>query len=321
MSPIQAEMLSDVGRLRQRNEDIVEQSLPSPDEPAAKLGQLFVLADGVGGTGGGDIASQRAVREVIRAYYDEDLSPVLDDVPEDMAKRLQNAVKAANRVVYGLRQEDAIPQPLATTLVLAAVRENHFAIASVGDSPAFLVRAGTIRKLTVDHNFAEMQYRSGHLTRREAFLHPDRNKLVRAVGSDGQIEVDVIADTLIPGDYLLLGSDGLTRYVGEQELVHILNTRSLSAAVKEMVNRANEYGGFDNISVIVLQALNADGSVPVAAIRGQVVIAGGKRRSWIRRVLKGSVRRLRHGGALIGATLAFWVAIRKRRHAEYKNTE
>jgi protein phosphatase len=267
-------MLSDVGLRRQRNEDAIDQYLPTPDDPAVVLGQLFVLADGVGGLSNGNVASREAVREVIRAYYDQTLSPPLENSEDDLRIRLKNAVMAANTVVYGLTQDYPSTVPMATTLVIAVVRGDVFAVASVGDSPAFLVHDGQMRKLTVDHNFAEMQWRAGRLSYEEAHLHPDRNKLMRAVGSQSSIEVDIVTDTLAPGDYLLLCSDGLTKYVSEEDITAIINSRQLDSAVQDLVSEANARGGFDNVSVIAIQALNADGSIPHAAGRGRAVMGG-----------------------------------------------
>jgi protein phosphatase len=144
---------------------------------------------------------------------------------------------------------------MATTLVTAAFRNGAFAVASVGDSPAFLVRDGQIRKLTTDHTFAEMQFRAGRLTHDEAWLHPDRHKLVRALGRLDEIEVDVITEPVQIGDCLLLCSDGLTRYVLPGEMLFLLKTNPLNQAAPALVARANERGGSDNISLIAIQVL------------------------------------------------------------------
>lgn len=301
MMRIEAEMLSDMGRRRPRNEDAIDLRLPVTDEAASVLGPIFALADGIGGSVAGEIASREAVDEVIRAYYDESLSPQLAEAVEDVRQRLRNAVKAANSRVYGMAEHNPDMQRMATTLVAAAIREAYFAIAYVGDSPAFLVRNGQIRKLTTDHNFAEMQVRAGYLTKDEAWTHPDRHKLVRAVGRQTTIEVDVLGDELMPGDYLLLCSDGLTRYVMPMEMVAVLKSQSLMEAVPALVQRANERGGSDNISLIAIHAVPED---PAELEISTASLPKGKRKLLIRRY---RMRRLR--AFLLGFTAVFTTII------------
>jgi serine/threonine protein phosphatase PrpC len=301
MFRIEAEMLSDVGRRRPRNEDAVDQRLPVTGEPASVMGSIFVLADGIGGSVAGEIASREAVSEVIRAYYDETLSPLLMDIMEDVRVRLRNAVRAANILVYRMAEHNPEMQRMATTLVTAAIRDNLFAVASVGDSPAFLLRDGQIRKLTIDHNFAEMQTRAGYLTKDEAWTHPDRHKLVRAVGRLTTVEVDVVTDALLPGDYLLLCSDGLTRYVMPMEMMAVLKSQSLAEAVPLLVQRANERGGSDNISLIVIHALLDD---PDELEISTASMPKGRRKLLIRRY---RLRRLR--AFLLGLMAAFTAII------------
>lgn len=307
MTKIQAHMLSDIGLRRLRNEDAVDQYLPSPDDPTASLGQIFVLADGVGGLSDGNVASQEAVREVIRAYYDEQLSPPLSDVENDIQVRLRNAVESANQLVYKMGHHQHNPQGMATTLVIAAVRGNHFGVASVGDSPAFLVRSDNIRKLTIDHNFAELQWRAGSLSYEEAKSHPDRHKLMRAIGSKATIEVDIITDTLQADDYLLLCSDGLTKYVSETDIIAILQDQSLDVAVHALVDEANARGGFDNISVIAIQAMPDEDQPSQVASSGQAIMAGVTKHRWLKRV-----PRFRRLWLVLSGLMAFlWTLMRR----------
>lgn len=255
MTCIRAEMLSDIGQRRKRNEDTIGHWQPGPEQPESELGTLFVLADGVGGAAAGEIASREAVRHVIRAYYDQSRLPPTKNIIEDTKFRLLNSVKIANRAVHKMGQSNINMKWMSTTIVLAAVRDNIVTIASVGDSPAFLIRDNSIRKLTIDHTFAEMQLRGGFLSHREAWLHPDRHKLVRTVGRISTVDVDVVTETLKPGDYVLLCSDGLTRYVLPTEMKDMVYTKSLDHAVKSMVESANNRGGADNISLIAIEVL------------------------------------------------------------------
>ena len=197
-----------VGQHRAQNQDAIGQLVPiDPDELAA-LGQILVLADGVGGLTGGDLASQYAVSTIISSYYELD-----EGSPSD---RLARAIAEANNVIYAEGQEQDPPVIMATTVVAAVIRERDLIVGSVGDSPAFLMRDAESRQLTLDHTVEAMAEHNG-------VPLPDGEddagrKLVRALGSMPSVKVDIITGRVRSGDHVVLCSDGLTRYVTPDEI-------------------------------------------------------------------------------------------------------
>lgn len=239
---------SDTGRTRRHNEDYVGYYEPQSDHEMAASGRLYIVADGVGGAAAGEVASQYAVRKVLAEYYAAD--------EPDPESRLIRAVTAANADIYNFA--DARPRPMATTLVAAVVREDELIIANVGDSRAYLVRGGKIRQVTEDHSLTAQMVRQGKLSEEEAELHPKRNLLVRTVGGADRVQVDVFGGPLLLGDVVVLCTDGLTRYVSEAEITEAVSSMRPQQAVDVLVRTANERGGKDNITVLVLQVVEPD---------------------------------------------------------------
>jgi protein phosphatase len=251
-------MDTDPGRKRKQNQDAIGQLIPTDSEVLARLGQLFVLADGVGGLYGGDLASQYAVSTVLSSYYEQEEG----DPPE----RLARAIAEANNVIYAEGQGQDVPTTMATTVVAAIIRGRDLIIGSVGDSPAYLMRDANARKLTLDHTLEEMQ--------REAGVpidpgNPMGRKLVRALGSQPSVKVDIISGLVRAGDHIVLCSDGLTRYLNAQEIEGVIAVTPPQRAVKSLIELANERGGADNISVIVLR-LAEDENVTYTAVESSL---------------------------------------------------
>ncbi len=241
---VRVEMQTDTGRKRQQNQDAIGQLVP--DDPAilATWGQIVVLADGVGGLPGGDLASQYAVSTIISGYYDESYAE------PDPAKRLARAIAEANSMIYDEGQSQNPPTTMATTVVAAVIRDRDLIVGSVGDSPAYLLRNNEIRQLTQDHNLENLQRSSGAEPTED---HATGQKLVRALGHHERVKVDIITGRVRHGDYVILCSDGLTRYASPDEIAGMIADMPVQDAVVELVNLANERGGADNISVIVIE--------------------------------------------------------------------
>ena len=238
---VRVAMLTDVGRSRTQNQDAIGRLTPTDPDVLRRWGEIVVLADGVGGLPAGDLASQYAVSTILSSYYDEGYT---DDDP---ARRLARAVAEANHVVYQEGQAQDPPSKMATTVVAAVIRGRELVIASVGDSPAFLLRDGVARQLTRAHTVE-------NLAQEVNADVPDelRHKLVRALGTQPRVQVDVISGRVRDGDYVVLCSDGLTRYVSPEEIAAHVTGQEIEGAVAALVALANERGGADNISVIVL---------------------------------------------------------------------
>lgn len=238
-------MKTDIGRRRKQNQDAIGHAAPPDLALSEQLGQIFVLADGVGGLAGGDLASQYAVSTIISSYYEQE-----DGEPPE---RLARAIAEANAMIFAEGQGQEKPAVMATTAVAAVLRGDDLIIGSVGDSPAYLMRDADVRQLTLDHTVEVLE--------REAAAGGapgEGRKLVRALGSLPSVKVDIISGRVRPGDHVVLCSDGLTRYLSPQEIEQTVATLPPEQAVDALIEAANERGGADNISVIVLRLAESE---------------------------------------------------------------
>lgn len=223
--------LTNVGRVRPHNEDTVLAQPP-----------LFVVADGLGGHEAGEVASSIAVETV------RDHSPKHAD-----AAALARAVRAANREVIRATTEGIGRTGMGTTMTAAIVEGRRAVLAHVGDSRAYLLHEGRLARVTEDHSMVADLIRTGQLTEAESRVHPNRSVITRALGTDADMEVDTYEIALDGGDRLLLCSDGLTSMLLDTRIEEILGQPEGAYDVAaELVAAANEAGGYDNISVIVI---------------------------------------------------------------------
>lgn len=244
---VRVAMETDIGRKRQQNQDAIGQLVPDDPNVLARLGQIVVLADGVGGLPGGDLASQYAVSTILSSYYDETYEE------EDPAKRLARAIAEANSVIYDEGQSRTPPSVMATTVVAAVIRDRDLIIGSVGDSPAYLLRDDEVRQLTQDHNLENLQRAAGEEPPEDSAAG---HKLVRALGHNERVKVDIITGRVRHGDCVILCSDGLTRYADPDEIGAMVAEMPIGDAVVALVDAANARGGADNISVVVIQLID-----------------------------------------------------------------
>ena len=269
--------LTDVGREREHNEDTLHY-LVTRDELGSPLG-LFIIADGVGGQLAGELASQWAVsasRDALRDLFappgksqtqplDDQRTPLfkpvrtpvpLDSATASLRDRVENAVQTANLAVYGLtREKPSEAGNAGTTITLALVSGTHAVMANVGDSRAYVIRGDDLRQITRDHSLIRGLIESGNVTPEEAFTHPARNVIVRSLGRDPRVEVDLFEEDLRIGDTLLLCSDGLWEMIHDERRIATIAARAATPmdACRELVDAANAGGGADNISVIVVR--------------------------------------------------------------------
>ena len=240
---MQIEYQSDVGRRRNTNQDYA--SVFTNQEGI----KLAILADGMGGHRAGDIASQMAVLNLGNAWEEQDLT---DD--EKIAQWFIQAIQEENALIYQRGQEQPEYNGMGTTIVAAALSEERFTIAHVGDSRAYLIRDGKIIQLTEDHSLVNELIKSGEISEEMAVNHPRKNILTRSVGMPGTVEVDVSTYIWQLKDRLLLCSDGLTNMLSEEMIETIVNQEgTLSDKVTELINQANEAGGADNITVLLIE--------------------------------------------------------------------
>lgn len=271
---LQAAGSKDVGKVRDLNEDeFFIKVVQSSDEPPVGL---FIVADGMGGTAGGELASEWAVKTVRNELQDlftpanlmqtRKLSaaeiaalngqPTTQVVDFTMQPRVERAVQRANEVVlnYARNRPDKAGDT-GTTLTMAVVRESIAYIANVGDSRTYLWSRGQLRPLTEDHSLVGRLVRIGQIQPDEVYAHPQRNLIYRSLGGKPVVEVDQFMQPLQPDDRLLLCSDGLWEMVRDPDIAAILrDAPSPAAACSRLTEAANVGGGEDNISVVVVWA-------------------------------------------------------------------
>lgn len=245
--------MTDVGRVRSNNEDCFRIVTPL---------NLFVLADGMGGEAHGEIASTMAVETVVNHCLDAEANPaarVLGEVQPNWSantKRLSTAVHLANRSIFRSAEEHPEQHGMGATLTAAWIDGAKLSIAHVGDSRAYLLRGGSLLQLTRDHSLVAEQVRRGVLTVAEAEESDMQSVLLRALGVQPEIEVDAEEHILFPRDVLLLCSDGLTRMVTEPEIAGVLQAETDPVrGAEELIALANERGGPDNITVVIVRML------------------------------------------------------------------
>jgi len=263
---IDASARTDLGRVRKNNEDAFR------IEPEL---DLYVLSDGMGGQAHGEIASAMAIDTVVEhcreANTDHATTLFGDGRPDlcERSNRLLSAVRLANRRIFESALQHPAQEGMGATIVAAWLDDRRMSLAHVGDSRAYLLRAGSLEQLTADHTLVAEHVRRGTMTPQEAEASQLQNILVRALGTQDQVEVDVDEQILLEGDTLLLCSDGLSHMVTDPEIASTLATFELAqAAAERLVELANLYGGDDNVTVIVLRALPEPAGL-VARLRGR----------------------------------------------------
>jgi PPM family protein phosphatase len=231
---------TDTGRQRQANEDSYFSRAP-----------LFAVADGMGGAQAGEVASRIAARA-----FERKRSVSAEEPAEG---QLEEIAQQANREIHKLAHEDSSRAGMGTTLTAALLRDDEVALGHVGDSRAYLLRNGQLKRLTKDHSLVEELRRQGRLTEEQAEEHPQRSIITRALGPEPTVNVDTMTFPARDGDVFLLCSDGLTTMVSDDQIRDILvNARSLRSAVNRLVDAANRGGGRDNITAVAFRVANAD---------------------------------------------------------------
>jgi len=243
--------VTDVGRVRTNNEDCFRIVAPL---------QLFVLSDGMGGEAHGEVASALAVETVVKHCLggpDNHAVPLLGPARAGLnshTKRLASAVHLANQKIFEAAEADPQQHGMGATLTAMWIHGAKLSIAHVGDSRAYLLRGGVLQQLTSDHSLVAEQVRRGILTAAEAEESQMQSVLIRALGAQAEVEVDADEHILFARDILILCSDGLTRMVTEPEIAGAVQAESHpEKAAERLVALANDYGGADNITVIVIR--------------------------------------------------------------------
>jgi serine/threonine protein phosphatase PrpC len=243
---------SDTGRARENNED---------NFASAPELNLFVLSDGMGGLAAGEVASKLACDTIIRRSRDAQSNPALPLVGEHLpglsvtSNRLASAIRVANHVVYAAAQSNERKRGMGATVVAVwFVDEQRVSVAHVGDSRIYRLRGAEFVQLTQDHSFVAEQVRRGMMTQYEADHSNMQNMLLRALGVEPEVQVDVNEKDLLEGDTLLLCSDGLTRELSNAQISATLaEATSAQDSADRLIDLANQAGGGDNITAVVVR--------------------------------------------------------------------
>ena len=250
---IEAFGMSDVGRKREKNEDsiLVDNDL-----------SLFMVADGMGGHLGGEYASRitvQTVQEVFRKLEEDPETTLVADeegAATNIGERLKYAVRVASMRVFDEASRNEKLSGMGTTAVGIAVGDGQAYIANVGDSRAYLVRGKEIAQLTEDHSLVSEQIKAGFITEEGARHHRLKNIITRSVGFQRDVDADILVRDLEPGDLFLLCSDGLSNLVEDTKMLKIvLKNKDLNKSCQKLVEEANDKGGDDNISVVMVRVI------------------------------------------------------------------
>ncbi|MBD9159011.1 MAG: Stp1/IreP family PP2C-type Ser/Thr phosphatase [Clostridiales bacterium] len=241
---IKAYAKSDVGKVREINEDAFYIS-NSLDEV-----QLYMLADGMGGYNGGEIASKLAIQSA-KNYIENNFKEIEKD-KDSIIQLIGSSIEYANMVVYEKAKENKELSGMGTTLEICLIYNNRAFIGHVGDSRIYRIRKEFMRKLTQDHSYVQKLVKDGTITQEEAAHHPQKNMLMKALGCNAFVEPDVMVKGFLKDDILIMNSDGLTNLVSQEEIFKEAK-KNIEQATKNLVQMANDNGGYDNITVIIIK--------------------------------------------------------------------
>lgn len=238
--------ITNIGKKRKLNQDFVYTS----EQPVGKLPNVFIVADGMGGHKAGDYASKVTVETMVEE--------ILKSEESETVVILERAIRTANALIRKCAEESPDLEGMGTTVVAATCEGDTLQVANVGDSRLYIVNHKEIRQITRDHSLVEEMVRMGGIAREEARNHPDKNIITRAVGADDVVKPDFFTVKLNYGDIVLMCTDGLTNMLEDEEIRMILEeSRDMVEKAEALVRAANEKGGRDNISVILIDPLSA----------------------------------------------------------------
>ncbi|MGO1367861.1 MAG: Stp1/IreP family PP2C-type Ser/Thr phosphatase [Senegalia sp. (in: firmicutes)] len=236
---------TDIGKKRKQNQDSYyinyNDSLP-----------VFVVADGMGGHNGGEIASKITV-EVIKNNLEIYLEKVLEG-KFHIEKFIRKTLELSNNEIYNTALKNKEYTGMGTTVTMGAILDGKVYIGHIGDSRAYIIRENSIERITEDHSLVAELVKKGTITEEEAINHPQKNLITRALGTDKNPKIDIFEFELINEDVILLCTDGLTNMIKEEEIKNTINdSKDIQDVCNRLINIANENGGLDNSTAVIIK--------------------------------------------------------------------
>ncbi|MDZ5474389.1 Stp1/IreP family PP2C-type Ser/Thr phosphatase [Bacillus sp. 31A1R] len=243
---------TDRGRIRQHNEDSGGSFLNRDGH------RLAIVADGMGGHRAGDVASEMTLQNLQKLWEKTEGIQTADEAEE----WLKNNITEVNHLLFEHSKNNPECEGMGTTIVAVIITDRFSTVANIGDSRCYILNDSGFQQLTEDHSLVNELVRSGQISREDAEHHPRKNVLLRALGTEESVNMDTKTIMFEEGDILLLCSDGLSNKVSTDEMVTILNNREivLEERATSLINLANEHGGEDNITLVVIEFDNSNGS-------------------------------------------------------------
>lgn len=233
--------ITDIGKKRTVNQDYIY----CEDKPIGNLPNLFIVADGMGGHNAGDFASRYCVDTITKH--------IIKSKRKTPIGILEDAIKTANEELLLKAEEQKELDGMGTTLVAATIFNDIMYVANIGDSRLYVIN-DNIKQITEDHSLVEEMIKTGELPRKEARFHPNKNVITRAVGASKYVSPDYFEVSLESGDIVLMCSDGLSNMMDDEEILNIVNENGeIELIGRRLIEKANEYGGKDNIAIILIR--------------------------------------------------------------------
>jgi protein phosphatase len=203
----------------------------------------------MGGYEGGEIASKFAV-QAAKENIENNFNSI-EKNKKEIVELIKNSMDNANKEVYLKSRKTKKLEQMGTTLEICLIYEDNIYIGHIGDSRIYIIRKNKLKKITTDHSYVEKLIKDGTISRKEALYHPKKNILMKALGTQGDLEADFLTEKIQEDDIILICSDGLTNMISENEILNIIK-EDYQKAVDRLIRKANDLGGYDNISLIII---------------------------------------------------------------------
>lgn len=247
--PFLVQSCTDMGKVRDNNEDYHKYHIPNDKSILRDLGSLFIISDGVGGNSAGEVASAEAVNVLLQEYY---FGMHSSKVPD----RLKSAFQNTAMHVYDLASSNTSMRNMKCTLSALLIKQDKFFISHIGDSKIFLLRSNKMLQLTKDHSLVGKLLRLGLISAEEARVHPNRHIILKALGDQPIMPADFYSGRIMVNDIFCLITDGILEHLTLDELKTFLTKDISNAGLKKIINESNNRGGYDNMTIMTVKVKN-----------------------------------------------------------------